>query len=245
MIAAELKAANPAINIEILGVNKHDRAAYNANIAPYHLPWLQDTVTNSVWGTWHVLWRDVWVLDAQNRLYTVYNLSDHDLTDPANREFLKQLFREAATFVDVDADGLFDDWEMLNFGNLSATPAGDADGDTQNNFSEYAFGTSPNDIDSKTSFRANVEVAGTNRYFHVSFRRRAGSAVTYALETSSDLITWSAASNTVTILEPFKNLFDGTGTGQTTCKLTVPIESQARAFLRVRAAPQGTESLSP
>jgi hypothetical protein len=243
-MAAELKASNPQINIEVLGVNRQDRSDYNSNIAPYHLPWLQDTFTNSVWGLWHVTYRDLRILDSQNRLFTTYNLTDHDLSDAGNRETLKEAFMEAASFADFDHDGIWDDWEMLHFGNLLATATGDADGDGQNNFTEYAFGTDPNNPSSKTSFVLTLVVAGTNRYFQVSFRRRAGFALTYVLESSSDLLTWSAAAGTITIIEPFKNLFDGTGTGQTTCKLAVPIEGQSRSFLRVRAMPPGAAALA-
>jgi hypothetical protein len=244
-MAAELKASNPKINIEILGVNKNDRSAYNSMIAPYHLPWLQDTMTNSVWALWRVTWRDVRILDSQNRLFTTYNLTENDLSIPGNRDTLKEAFLEAASYRDVDGDGISDDWEMLYFGNLLATARGDADGDSQDNFSEYAFGTNPTNANSKTSFLPTLIVTETNRYFQVSFRRRAGHALDYVLESSSDLVAWSAAPGTITIIEPFKNLCDGTGTGQTTCKLTVPIEGQSRSFLRVRAMPRGAASVAP
>ena len=46
---------------------------------------------------------------------------------------------------DTDADGLPDAWEWQNFGNLSQTGSGDADGDGVSNLNEYLAGTSPID----------------------------------------------------------------------------------------------------
>lgn len=44
---------------------------------------------------------------------------------------------------DTDADGLPDDWELLYFGDISATPAGDPDGDGLSNLAEFEAGTNP------------------------------------------------------------------------------------------------------
>ncbi len=59
------------------------------------LPLLQDTTAANVWGLWAVTYRDVVILDAQNRKVGVYNLTEHDLSVEANRNALKQLLREA------------------------------------------------------------------------------------------------------------------------------------------------------
>ncbi len=45
--------------------------------------------------------------------------------------------RDMGIVADSDSDGLPDDWETFNFGNLAQTAAGDADGDGVNNLSEY------------------------------------------------------------------------------------------------------------
>ena len=60
------------------------------------IPWLQDVAGTDVWSTWGVAYRDVWILDRQNRLLAVYNLSEHDLRDAASYEELKALLLEAA-----------------------------------------------------------------------------------------------------------------------------------------------------
>lgn len=50
----------------------------------------------------------------------------------------------ASTPADLDADGLADEWEIKYFGNLSATPGGDPDGDGESNLTEQANGSAPN-----------------------------------------------------------------------------------------------------
>jgi len=45
--------------------------------------------------------------------------------------------------VDTDGDGLPDNWEMLYFGNLNQTAAGDFDGDGVTNLQEYLEGRNP------------------------------------------------------------------------------------------------------
>ena len=53
---------------------------------------------------------------------------------------------------DSDADGLIDEWEVTNFGSVSAvTGVEDTDGDGYTNAKEYVAGTNPNDAASKPS----------------------------------------------------------------------------------------------
>lgn len=65
-------------------------------VAERDLPWLQDVAGVDVWETWAVGYRDVWILDRDNRLVGVYNLTEHDLNDAASFEELKSLFIEAS-----------------------------------------------------------------------------------------------------------------------------------------------------
>lgn len=60
------------------------------------LPILQDDETALVWATWSVTWRDVYVLDGDNEVYAVYNLTEHDLSDPVAYAELYDLFVAAA-----------------------------------------------------------------------------------------------------------------------------------------------------
>jgi parallel beta-helix repeat protein len=52
---------------------------------------------------------------------------------------------------DSDGDGLPDDWEVANFGNLSQGPSDDPDGDGWPNLAEYRGGTIPNNVNSAPS----------------------------------------------------------------------------------------------
>jgi hypothetical protein len=59
------------------------------------IPWLQDEADVDAFGLWQVTYRDVIVLDAENRVFAVYNLSVHDLGNPANYDELKALILSA------------------------------------------------------------------------------------------------------------------------------------------------------
>jgi len=93
---AEILAANPDSRIRIAGVNAADSASGNGLITEGRdLPWLQDR-DDAVWTAWDVTNRDVVVLDATNGKVAVYNLTTHDLADPANHAELLSILRNAA-----------------------------------------------------------------------------------------------------------------------------------------------------
>ncbi len=81
---AELDAEGLPVEVSILGINAAGLEAGNATItAGRTLPWLQDTAADNVWASWNVVWRDVWILDTNNVPVGVFNLTEHDLGDPA------------------------------------------------------------------------------------------------------------------------------------------------------------------
>ena len=49
-----------------------------------------------MWTAWDVTERDVVVLDEENKVATVYNLTQHDLADPVNYDTLKSILRNTA-----------------------------------------------------------------------------------------------------------------------------------------------------
>lgn len=53
-------------------------------------------MAQNVWGTWAPVYRDVWVVDADNVLFGVYNLTSNSLAVPANYDALRDLFLAAA-----------------------------------------------------------------------------------------------------------------------------------------------------
>ncbi len=234
-MAGELKAMNPAINIEVLGINEIGADRYNSQVTSFRdLPWLQDTPASSTWSLWQAVWRDVRILDPGNRLVTVFNVTDRDLRRATNYVALRQAFLDAAAFVDTDGDGLLDEWEWQHFGGLSAARDGDADGDGEDNASEYAFCTDPRNAGSRPSFRVSVTGAWDGQVFQTTFRRRAGAAVRYVVEGSTDLAHWSGAPSEFQFTETVRGLFDGSGAVESTWVLT-PASWQPLGFLRVRA----------
>lgn len=93
----ELAAERPDLAIDLLHVNED---GYESGIPDLvevtDLPILQDDPTQLVWDGWAATWRDVYVLDGDNEVYAVYNLTDHDLADPVNYAELYALFVAAA-----------------------------------------------------------------------------------------------------------------------------------------------------
>jgi len=227
------------LNIEILGVNREDQEPFNYSItAPRSLPWLQDTSMDQVWQRWQVSYRDVWILDSQNRLFAVFNLTENDLADAENRERLKRIFLSAASVADPDADQLPDDWEQRFLGGAGAMPSEDPDADGASNFAEFAFGTDPKNSRSGSLVRTTLSSSAGQTFLSLTFRRRAGSILDYIVETSPDLEHWTASTAEVAVKKQPRNLYDGTGTSEVTYGLVNPVSQRQHQFVRVRAVPR-------
>lgn len=94
---AELDLLPTRLPIQILGINGIGYESGNASITSgRELPWLQDVSSEEVWVSWAVVYRDVQILDADNQLSSVYNLTEHDLSQSAQYEALKNLLIETA-----------------------------------------------------------------------------------------------------------------------------------------------------
>lgn len=231
---AEIKATNPDLNVEIVGINMLNDAAFNPLVVSQrNLPWLQETAEANVWGKWRATWRDVRIVDSLGRLQAVYNLTANDLAKEQNRETLKQLFLSAAKIVDSDGDQLADDWENQYFGNLTAIASADSDGDGYDNFNEYASGTNPLDPKSRPLIAPKI-VGGSPKPLNLTLRRRAGSILDYSVAELNDLNV-SPANATGLSPEWLRNLFDGTGTVEASYSVSA---SAPRKFFRVRAVPR-------
>jgi hypothetical protein len=226
---AELRAANPAINTEILGIGYIGGEEFNNDMTMGRtLPWLQDTVNAGVWVEWSANWRDVIILDPLNNVVKVYNLTAHDLSNPLNYSQLKALFLDAAKAVDSDGDGLLDVWEMKYFGDLSATAEGDPDHDGCSNLSEFMFGSNPLDVRSTSKPKY---VLTKSRAFRVIYRRWSGGLFNYFPETSSDLLNWDDQTRLVTLP---RNLFDGSGATEVTITPKEAMAQKPVDFIRIR-----------
>jgi hypothetical protein len=92
----EINAQSPAIPVHILGVNEANVGTGDFFVAGRTLPWLQDTPAVNAWGLWNVTFRDVVVLDSENKQVAVYNVTVHNLADPINYEELKAILLAAA-----------------------------------------------------------------------------------------------------------------------------------------------------
>ena len=80
-----------------MGINQVNAEAGNDRMSDGRdLPWLQDTYLDDVWTEWQVTFRDVVVLDENNIPVAAYNLTVHDLSDPANYAELKRILKTAA-----------------------------------------------------------------------------------------------------------------------------------------------------
>lgn len=90
--------AGLALEVRILGVNGVGFEGGNAAIcAGRSLPWLQDEIDEDVYVAWEVTYRDVIILDAENRVAGVYNLTSNDLAVGANYDALKAMLIHAAS----------------------------------------------------------------------------------------------------------------------------------------------------
>lgn len=72
--------------------------------------------------------------------------SDGDSYTNEEEETAATIPSDKSSFIDSEPDGLNDNWEIANFGNLTTAgnPAADPDGDTVSNNDEYLAGSDPN-----------------------------------------------------------------------------------------------------
>jgi len=94
---AEIDTLALDTSVSILGVNGVGQEAGNDAVCQgRQLPWLQDVAETDVWNAWGVTYRDVVILDRDNHFLRAYNLTTHNLGDPAAYADLKQILVEAA-----------------------------------------------------------------------------------------------------------------------------------------------------
>jgi hypothetical protein len=104
----ELELEYPDLGISIVGVNQvgyggctpeqedWECSGNAAMCLERDLPWLQDQAEILVWNTWGVTYRDVMVVDPDNRLVAIYNVTDHNLSIPGEYAGLRALLLSAA-----------------------------------------------------------------------------------------------------------------------------------------------------
>lgn len=238
-ILAEVNAANTGLRVEILGINRISQAANNHLVAQSLnvLPWLQDTTQQDVWVKWQIAYRDVLVLDSFNRPVLKDNLTSHDLGQVQNYNALKNALLQLGVPADTDKDGLPDDWELGWFGSLAPTPDGDNDGDGVNNLTEFAFSSAPNNAASVPQIQGYLTAPGGKPALGVTFRRFAGGAASFVVETSSDLINWSSRTSDIFRVGTVRNLYNGAGAAEVRYQQTSAAGAKSAGFIRVRVVP--------
>ena len=96
---AALAKKHPELEVSLLAINAAG-ATHEAGLPDLakvgDLPCLQDTVKDDVWGSWGAEWRDVYVLNAENEVTAVYNLTLFSLSEPENYAALEALLIDAA-----------------------------------------------------------------------------------------------------------------------------------------------------
>lgn len=91
---AEILADNPSSKIRILAINDAGYEAGNAlAVEGRTIPLLQDTPEAAVWTSWGIEYRDVVILDGENKALGVFNLTDHNLSIGAEYDALLDFLR--------------------------------------------------------------------------------------------------------------------------------------------------------
>lgn len=95
----ELDRHNPSLQAFIAAINELGRESGNS-LVDQPLSLLQDVDANfdtqsDIWGLWNAEWRDVNVLDRENNVTFVVNLTTSNLAVPDNYNALKQAFISA------------------------------------------------------------------------------------------------------------------------------------------------------
>ena len=129
---------------------------------------------------------------------------------------------------DLDGDGLPDAWETAYFGNVSAAPNGDADGDGSSNLHEYLAGTNP--TNALSAFRI-LSATRTNNDMRLEWTTVGGHS--YVLQ----LLTNNAASLTTNFTDLSPVISSGGISEGTTNYLHVGGATNHGGYYRVRLGP--------
>jgi len=215
------------------------------------LSWVRENATHRPWQSWRVpvssrpgqeiRWRDLVIVDENNRFVAVQNFTETPITNPTNYNRLRNTLVAAASIADSDIDGIPDRWELDQTaaagtpGNLAAlgtlTPA--ASGTP--GLLAYAFSMPL--AENRISHLPVVSTAmlGSQTFLQMQYRRRLGlegERLGYLPERSATGAGWThlAADWTETAVV---NPFDGSGTEIVTLRRSAPITG-GRELIRLR-----------
>jgi len=95
---AEIEANHPSLDVKIFAINMPGYSSGASSLAPaIYLPMVQDDSTLDIWNDWGALWRDVYLLNENNELVMVYNLSQNNLGNSTSYNTLMQHFVDIAS----------------------------------------------------------------------------------------------------------------------------------------------------
>jgi hypothetical protein len=91
-----------------------------------------------------------------------YDTEDGSIPRERHCKMVSAMRRDMGIVADSDGDGIPDDWEIFNFGNLTQAAAGDPDGDGVSNLDEYATDSNPNVAAARSgrTYRLRVQFSG-------------------------------------------------------------------------------------
>jgi hypothetical protein len=144
---------------------------------------------------------------------------------------------DSGTF-DGNGDGLPDGWQIQYFGpgfatNPQAAPTANPSGDHTCNLLKFAYGMDPTVCSLAGLPTSKLQTVDGKSYLCITFHQRpdGSSAVTYTVQTSADLSTWSSVGvGQIGTATP-----DANGITETvTYKDSVPSTSATRRFIRVK-----------
>ena len=95
---AQLENNHPNLDIEIFAINMIGTGAGAGSLSSnINLPMVQDSSTLGIWNDWGAAWRDVFILNENNELVMVYNLTQNNLGNTSNYNTLMSHFIDIAT----------------------------------------------------------------------------------------------------------------------------------------------------
>ena len=86
---------NLPVDIKIIGLNEIGEGTKDSFVEERDLPWLQDNEEEMVWLNWNIRYRDLLILDTENRSVALFNLSGTDLRS-SDYDIVKAKFIELA-----------------------------------------------------------------------------------------------------------------------------------------------------
>ena len=96
-MAVELENSHPNLDVEMFAINMPGSGGATSLASNIHLPMVQDTGSLGIWSDWGAAWRDVYILNENNELVMVYNLTQNNLGSSSNYNTLMSHFIDLAT----------------------------------------------------------------------------------------------------------------------------------------------------